>query len=103
MNHSFADFFYYFSRHLGNGAKNARLYISRISSVFLTEERLAGWCLVSPGGGSGVGLLPLMLPGLALILLNIYFLIRASGASRYYQSWAAVSLIHIPVAEVLSS
>jgi hypothetical protein len=40
---------------------------------------------MSPVGGSGVGLLPLLLPGLALILLNIYFLTLASAASRYNQ------------------
>jgi hypothetical protein len=64
---------------------------------------LVGWCLVSPVGGSGAGLLPLLLPGLALILLNIYFLALASAASRYNRRWAAVSLILIPLAEVLSS
>jgi hypothetical protein len=78
-------------------------YIFRGFLYFLTGERLAGWCLVSPGGGSGVGLLPLLLPGLALILLNIYFLVLASAASRYYQRWAAVAVIFIPLAEVLSS
>ncbi len=59
--------------------------------------------MVSPVGGSGVGLLPLLLPGLALSLLNIYFLALASAASRYNHRWAAVAVILIPLVEVLSS
>ncbi len=58
---------------------------------------------MSPVGGSGVGLLPLLLPGLALILLNIYILTLASAASRYSHRWAAVSVILITLAEGISS
>jgi hypothetical protein len=48
LKHSFADFSYYLPRHLRNGAKNARLYISRISCFCLH-------CFLTGVGGWQVG------------------------------------------------